>query len=135
MRTLSTIPTRQAPPAAPMTPRSVRRRSPGPGCRNLGGPLGAFARPGGMRTDRRTRPPRRTTARWVQDGSEPIKPPAPALSPLSTDLLITTRVREFAAAEAQERRDRQIAAVARLLRRAAGSQGALEGSRYEDGER
>lgn len=48
MRTLSMIPTRQGPPAAPMTPRSVRRRSPGPGCRNLGGPLGAFARPGGM---------------------------------------------------------------------------------------
>ena len=56
MRTLSTIPTRQAPPATPMTPRSVRRRSPGPGCRNLGGPLGAFARPGGMRPDRRIEP-------------------------------------------------------------------------------
>jgi hypothetical protein len=34
-------------------------------------------------------------------------------------LLITTRVRELAAAEATERRDRQIAAIAKLLRRSA----------------
>jgi hypothetical protein len=72
-----------------------------------------------MRDVRRNRAPRRTAARWVQDGGEQIKPPTPPLSLLSTDLLITTRVRELAAAEATERHDRQIAAIAKLLRRTA----------------
>ena len=96
---------------------------------------GGFHRPGGMRTDRRNRAPQRIASRWVQGNSKRTKPRASSLSPLSTDLLITTRVRELAAAEAPERRDRQIAAVARLLRRAAGSQGAPEGNRDGNGER
>lgn len=54
MRALSTIPTRQGPPA-PARPRpSLRCRPPGAGCRNLAGPLGASARPGGMRASSRT---------------------------------------------------------------------------------
>ncbi len=56
MRTLSTIPTSQGPPVPLRVRPSLRRRPPGAGCRNLGGPLGAFARPGGMRTDRRIEP-------------------------------------------------------------------------------
>jgi DNA-directed RNA polymerase specialized sigma24 family protein len=51
-----------------------------------------------------------------------MKPSASSLSPLFADLLITTQVLELAAAEAADRRDRQIAAIARRLRRAAGTQ-------------
>jgi hypothetical protein len=92
---------------------------------------GVFPRPRNMRNVRRDRSPRRPMARWVK-GGERINPSAPSPSPLSSDLLITTRVLELSAADAQERRDRQIAAVARLLRRAAGSQGAPGGSRDGD---
>ena len=53
MRTLSTIPTRQEPPAQLKAPRSVRRRPPDPKCRKLGGPFGALARHGGMRANSR----------------------------------------------------------------------------------
>jgi len=95
---------------------------------------GPFQRPGGMQTDRRNRVQRRPMARWVK-GGERINPSPPPLSPLPSDLLITTRVRELTAAEAQERRDRQIAAVARLLRRAAGSEGTSGGGRDGNGER
>lgn len=52
MRTLSTIPIRQEPAAPFRTRRSVRRRSPDPECRKLGGPFGTLARHGGMPTGR-----------------------------------------------------------------------------------
>ena len=52
MRTLSTIPARQEPPALFRTPRSVRR-PPDADCRKLGGPFGALARHGGMRANSR----------------------------------------------------------------------------------
>lgn len=98
-----------------LTTMPIRRRD---SQQPRGYPQGAFQRPRGMRNVRRDRTPRRTASRWIQGGGEKM-PSAPPLSPLSVDLLITTRVRELAAAEAKERRDRQIAAVAKLLRRTA----------------
>lgn len=53
MSALSTIPTRQGPPAPPRARPPLRRRSPASGCRTLGGPLGAFERHEGMRANSR----------------------------------------------------------------------------------
>ena len=50
-------------------------------------------------------------------------------TPSPTALTISARVRELREAEAQDRRDRQIAAIARLLRRTA------EASRRSDGRK
>lgn len=51
------------------------------------------------------------------------------VTPSPAGLTISARVRELREAEAQDRRDRQFAAIARLLRRAA------EDSRRSDGRK